>query len=837
MVQTVENYHDKIKKPLLAAVYVMLDEIEKLAEIDPDLMLLDSYLETIDPSLGSLVYERAGKLKKRLFTRRRSSIFDSQEVSIADLLSRKDYQTLWQSILTFPFPFIAELMKTLDEEGWESHEEDIRYFNDLLLEYLGNDGWKSIEDVLDLTLSIRDPNTQRFRKLTPTELRMKLVDINLSPIVYTRPDRIAHMEFINRGRYNLADSALGFSIYQERVRQSTFTGKLHVPIYSSNGVQIAEVVAFASNISSFHMDEDGLFFTIKTKAGTYSVDLDALATFILPFNQHTDLMADAIDMMLSEATGKKKLILTGMKLLSELQQGRQFSIFDLKEEFPLRSQKTLACCSLAIEIGDAWTHYGIIPSDCDHEPILKKIPTAIYYHSPTQKHIGNVIFQDKVNGEPVDQELIFFNLKKGLLEGTTKTIRVQNLTIDVETAMRDFLEFLVQAVRDEIPYEIKRIAISHPFYSSIRYQKWLFQLFNQFGFEEILTVEQSLTAILTDYRLRKNKGVFLYVDVNEEETTFSLVELPAQNTRKRKEIELYKEIQPEPKIIVQKSTKRGIPNLKRELQRIIPKTIQGLNRLVLVDEVLDSLLEKFEAKIPLPTGNDLLVSFNPPESDEVIFINPEDSIDLKRIEVLLREIFHAGLKEGIPKSKIDEIVITGRGAKIPDLARKIYHVFDKEKVLSIDDEPYSSVKGLGIFANGQGIDKTLGFEVMARVTDEGMTNFQTLFQENEKMIGKGRKFQINMDTPLRSISLDLWLRKSNLDYYLDEELGENKGKHLEEQYIFDNLTLFPKLIPINKAKSPILVVGFDTLGQFGVAIVDKDEKLSWSDLEIIVPIQ
>ncbi|RMG33744.1 MAG: hypothetical protein D6732_11600 [Methanobacteriota archaeon] len=837
IIQTIENYGDKIKKPLLAALYVMLDEIEKLSEIDPDLMLLDSYLETIDPSLGSLVYERAGKLKKRIFNRRKTSIFDAQDVSIADLLSRRDYQALWQSILTFPFPFIAELMKILDEEGWESNEDDIRYFNDLLMEYLGNDGWKSIENVLDLTLSIRDPSTQRFRKLTQTELRMKLIDIRLSPIVYTRPDRIPHMEFINRGRYNLVDSTLGFSIYQERVRQSTFTGKLHVPIYSSNGVQIAEVIAYASGTSSFHMDEDGLFFTIKTKAGTYSVDLDALATFILPFNQHTELMADAIDMMLSEAKGKKKLVLTGMKLLSELQQGRQFSVFDLKEEFSAISDPPESCCSLSINLGDAETELSIIPSTCTHKPIYRTIPTAIYYHTPTRKYIGSKIYSKTIGNEPIDEKLIFSGLKKGMLEGTTKTIRVQNLTIDVETAMKDFVTLAVEKILENVDYPITKVAFSHPFHSSIRYQKWFYQLFNQMGFKQVVSLEQSLAPIIADYRLRKTKGACLYIDLNEDETTFSLVELPSQTTRKRKEIELFKQNQPAPKIIVQKSTKHGLRSFKKKLEEILQEKERELDFALNVNKLLKDLLENFQTAIETQEGSAIQISLSPAEDDNTVFLDPEAVLELERFEIILKDIFHSGLKAGVPKSKIEEIIFTGSGACLPDLGRMIYQIFDKEKVLQIDRDPHSTVKGLGLFGNGQGIEKELGFEVMVRVTDDGLTNFQTLFQENERILGKGRKFQLNLDVPLKSITLDIWLRKPNYDYILDEQLPNQKISRIEDQFIFDNLTLFPKLIPIKHSKSPTLFAAFNPQGLFGVTIGNIDDEILWNDLEIIVPTQ
>ncbi len=166
----------------------------------------------------------------------------------------------------------------------------------------------------------------------------------------------------------------------------------------------------------------------------------------------------------------------------------------------------------------------------------------------------------------------------------------------------------------------------------------------------------------------------------------------------------------------------------------------------------------------------------------------------------------------------------------------MYQVFDKEKILQIDEDPKSTVKGLGLFANGQGIEMELGFEVMVRVTDDGLTNFQTLFQENERMYGKGRKFQLNFDTPLNSISLDLWLRKPNFDHFLDEELGKRNQATTEEQYIFDNLTLFPKLISLKNSKSPTLFAAFDPYGRFAVAIRNLENEITWEDVEVIVPI-
>ncbi len=812
--QLVDTYRDKIKKPLLSALFVMLDELIKLEEMDPDLIYLDTYLEDMDPSLGSLLFERAGKLKKKLFATRPPQIFSDENVSIADLLSKKDYDTLWQSVLNYPFPFICEMIKTLEEEGWTPDDLEIRRFKDILAEYLGNEGWKPIEHVLDLTLSIRDPKTQSFRKLTQTETRMKLIDIKISPIIFTRPDRIPKMPFVNRGRFNLVDNALGISIYQERVRYSSFTGKLHIPIYSSNGVQIAEIVAFASQTSSFHMDEDGLYFSIKTKGGTYSVDLDALASFLLPFNQHTELIAAAIPVMLSDATGRKRLIIEAMKLLSDLQQGRSFSIFDLKEEVPIVNHTKNSCCSLAFDFGNYFTKVGVIPSTCNHRPVFFEFPSAIYYLTPSQKFVGDILYQKEIEGEPVDPTLIFTDIQYGLAHGTTHTIRVQNLTIDVQTATSNFIEEVIKIVMQEIDYPISTVVFSHQSNVPLKYLVWMKQQFHNLGFETVTGLNSALSHILADYRLKKTKGVYLYVNVNENGTELTLVELPPQKTKKRKETELLKVNQPAPKIVVQRYVPYGLPQLLEKLKKFVPDNVPDLDKNRMVVNGVQELFTQFESHI---FPNPIFIDSN---NDCEYCIDTSLFFDFEKLSFVLRDIFYHGLDQGIPKSKISGIIFSGLGKMYPDLARFIFNYFDKQFPIVVLDDPDICAKGLGIFGNGQQIEAPLGYEIMLRTSDEGLMTFQTLFQEGEKITGMSKKFQINMETKLDTIALDVWTKRSNYEKAIEKE--EHEHSNIEDQYIFDKLTPFPRLLPISKWKNPIIFAGIDKFGRFGLSIHEKD---------------
>ena len=50
--------------PIKVAANLMLDDIQTLQELDPDLYIIDSYIDSIDPMLGSLLIQKTEKLKK-----------------------------------------------------------------------------------------------------------------------------------------------------------------------------------------------------------------------------------------------------------------------------------------------------------------------------------------------------------------------------------------------------------------------------------------------------------------------------------------------------------------------------------------------------------------------------------------------------------------------------------------------------------------------------------------------------------------------------------------------------------------------------------------------------
>lgn len=96
------------RKSLIAAAYVMLSDWHALNIIDPDYKHLDNYLKDLDSLLGSLLFDRIKKLKTTALGEKKglTTSIEQEELSVIDLIRRKDYFTLWENILEYPLPFI-----------------------------------------------------------------------------------------------------------------------------------------------------------------------------------------------------------------------------------------------------------------------------------------------------------------------------------------------------------------------------------------------------------------------------------------------------------------------------------------------------------------------------------------------------------------------------------------------------------------------------------------------------------------------------------------------------------------------------------------------------------
>ncbi len=116
-----------LKKSLKSAVYVMLDREDLLKVHDPDYLHLDSYLNELDPLLGSLLFDRVMKLKNPELGEISVQTDEiTSDRSLMDLIRIKDYTTLWENILDYPLPFICELIKIFDQEKWTPRERSSR---------------------------------------------------------------------------------------------------------------------------------------------------------------------------------------------------------------------------------------------------------------------------------------------------------------------------------------------------------------------------------------------------------------------------------------------------------------------------------------------------------------------------------------------------------------------------------------------------------------------------------------------------------------------------------------------------------------------------------------
>jgi hypothetical protein len=126
----------------------MLDREDLLKVHDPDYLHLDSYLNELDPLLGSLLFDRVIKLKNPELGEISVQTDEiTSDRSLMDLIRIKDYTTLWENILDYPLPFICELIKIFDQEKWTPRERSSREIYQVLIEHLGTDGWKGNEEV------------------------------------------------------------------------------------------------------------------------------------------------------------------------------------------------------------------------------------------------------------------------------------------------------------------------------------------------------------------------------------------------------------------------------------------------------------------------------------------------------------------------------------------------------------------------------------------------------------------------------------------------------------------------------------------------------------------
>lgn len=820
IIEIVSEYHNNIRMPTLVAIEIMLGNYDIVEEIDPDFAHIDSYLQNLDPLLGSLLVDRVIKLKSRKFQKTRGLMEQNSQYSLVDLLGRKDYDALWEGIFSYPFPYVAELFKIFHEEHWRP-TKGYKLF-ELLLEFIGTKGWPGVEKIKYLAVSIRDQKSNKYRPLTTAELRARSFEIEVSNEVYTRPDRIYTQQFVDRGRFNLTDNEVGLYIYAESIRHTNFTGNLHVPIFSNNGVLLAEFRIVASSANAFAMDEDGLFFTIRVQDKLYSVDIDKLATLLLPINQFTEIVTETFQIFKENASPNLRLVVNAMELLSDLHLGRSFSLFDIKEQIELPPPPTSTCCAIGIDFGNATTKIVRLPSKCTHEIVEKSYPSIIHYTSGHSFIFG----QQVVNANQERSAQTFFDIKKHILLSSTKALRVQDRTIDASQAGRDYLTSIIRDFLEDLNEQPANIAFTYPDYSPISYRIWFYELLESFGFKYITGIEDTTAVLTYCNRIYKTSAPTMIIDVGDAHTTVAIAQLPKNKIRKRLQRHLLAENQDAITMQTRKYINKGSQVINTLLEFLIVKEWGDVLNKEMMYKITTSvkyeLTEKFEStlKSSVPKHNDIFFEL----SNDNFAGALEQTEYLNLLKVAIRDAFASSSSRGITKKKIKNVLLSGAGAKWPNYGYILYNLFNKKNVVLYEDDPTINAKGAALIGNYQSVAMKFDFDVMLKINEDAIVDFTTLIKRGEKIMGKAKIFKISKNIPFKSIVFDVWIRRMKLGEHNKIPPRDDERVHFASDdlnyFAYDHLSLFPFLISIKGFKDPHLIVGINYNGWLEINAFD-----------------
>jgi hypothetical protein len=755
-----------LKKSLKSAAYVMLDREDLLKIHDPDYLHLDSYLNELDPLLGSLLFDRVMKLKTpELGEISIQTDENTSDRSLMDLIRIKDYTTLWENILDYPLPFICELIKIFDQEKWTPRERSSREIYQILIEQLGIDGWKGIEEVKWQVVSKQ--KKESFFPINEAEMRKRSFELHLSQDLITRPDRVIAQKFKSRGTINLTDAQLGLSIYKKMIRRSDLDGMIHIPIYANNGAELAEFVIPAPSESHFQMDEDGMFFTIRNKDGLYSVDIDAVAALLLPVKQHAEAVYEIIPSMLEKASGKAKLAVEALNLLSTLHRGREYTLWDLKEvgsydkvDLIEETEKTCGCC-LGIDFGNTITKIAIILGEnCNHEPKVWQIPSIIHYRSPMNFEIGDQVIAEKLE----KSAQTFKNWKYGLQHGKQRFIRIQNTIITAQMAFEHFFTKVIDQIRNDLTLEPKKISIAYQNDMPSTFESWSREIFQKLGFIDIDFIDHGTALMLGSYRLKNQRGNVLMIDVGSSQMNTAIATLKQPKSRKRKEsARMQEKAYTKPKIV----TKLSIPQGSDEITKIIRDLTfnedevsrLNLNQYQILEDTKLRLAFNFEDEIELSNYDVIKYSLNEKSDQDTIAVLPEfqNSRFFLLFQLLIRNVMIKAIQRGIDKTKIDSVLLSGQGIYWPPLMQYIVNTFPDKKII-IEDDVYLGAKGAGLLGNDQTYETILDKDILLKIAGDGIVSYTTIVPRGDQANNQFKSYEIRPQARFEAIVIDCWSR-------------------------------------------------------------------------------
>lgn len=763
-----------LSKPLLSVTYLMMDKLEQLNKIDPDYIHLDKYMNTLDPLLGSLVFSKYSQLTSTTLGET-----NKREFSIIDLIRLQDFQKLWDDLLSYPIPFISELIKIMWEENWFPTDPSDKILFDFLSELLGKKGWAPISEVLNTVVNKQEGNG--FRPLNNLELKEKDYFLVLSPDLINRPDRITNYDFIPRGNRSLTHPDIGVNIYSETNRFSIVDGLLHIPFYSNEGIELAEFNIAATNINHFNMDEDGLYFTVRTKSGLYSLDIDAIAAILLPVNRHASGVSEIISELVEKTEGKSKRVMQALDLLSSYHLGREFTLFDKKdtkssdeeENFELRCK-----CVLSVDVGNNRTKaYFLADTNCNLEDEEWVFPTIIHYQSPTEYITGDEV----IEANQLNSSLTLSDLKKKLADDTTlHNILVHSSVITMENAFSDYLQSIVSKILAELEHDVQQLAITTSSISKNNFENRITKELGDFGFKRIEFITESQATSICLYRRDNIRGNIISIDIGEIQSTISLTKMDSPKSRKRTvQTRLKEEPLSPPTVITSLTVSTGISDLHPELSKLSRLSSQELNL------VMRDLFNGFETKLTMEQFNDVLQKSNL----------------LIQIKFGVRNVLLKAKERGVPKENLSTVIVNGLLGNNYVIHNLITELIDGCEIVSEKGVQFNTL-GACLVLDGQQINRLADQDYYLKISNRGVTGFTKIFGRGEKVNGVVKTFDIRPKVWFDRIVIDLTTRfaksrlsEENLPPKDDENIILN---NIKDRYFFNSEFLLREQLPFDK---------------------------------------
>ncbi len=825
----------ELPQPLVAATYLMLNKWDLLEELDPELELIDQYVKELDPLMGSLLFARINQLKsferyETTLNSQNNFIEDNKtNISILDKIRSKDYDYLWENLLQYPFPFICELMKILADDKWlPRNSSDVEIF-ETLIEQIGTKGWYNVSEIKWMTVSKKIGN--KYVPLTDIEIRNRQFELLISPELIKRPDRIQIKKVKIRGHFNLVNPDIDLHIYQKSIRKSDIDGLLHIPIYTDNGVEIAEFMIPAVSTNSFNMDEDGLYFSVRNQSGLFTVDIDALATLLLPVSSHSEAVTEIIPNLKEKSKKSSLSALDALELLSSLHRGREYRLWDLKQSGVLEavSDKIETCgCVFGLDIGDHLTKASFVSGpNCDLTPQTWKFPSLIHYISLNEFLIGTKVIEKGLQ----NSSQTFRNWMSGLYSGNVKLLRIRNVKISPQMAFEHFLNTLIFDLRTEINHDVKNLSLTYSMELPLSLHKWIISIGKKLDFQNITLVDNLTSLMLAESKLANQRGNVMILDIGSSQMSAAVATIDFKKSRKRIELERLKEKQiGEPSIIAKISTKFGSNQITEFLTSLNPQQSTNESKYDEFQELKHELSLKFEGNINTSNKSpkEVLYTLNKEISDNVINVNDKfvESDIFSAFKLMIRNIIIKAAQRGIDKSKIDTILIYGDGANWPIYLEYLHTNFN-DIPMYIENEISYPALGASIAGLGYSWKFNPERDYLLKLTQEGSTLFETVIRRGEMVSNKFKNFEIRFGARFEHMVLDYWTR---FPKFMNEQkiLPMKDSEYQDHRRSDDNLFDFDRIHRdlTNVQENTILSVQVSNIAKFTLKLQDEDKEKS-----------